>query len=185
MSPKDLATFFFFDKIMDSGATVFKIEGRARGPEYVKTTVEVYNDVINSVIDGTYSEEKIKKWEEELKKVYNRGFWDGYYLGRKLGEWSNVHGSKATRKKLYIGKVTNYFSKIGVAEVKVEAYGLNKGDIVMIIGPTTGVEEITIEELRDYNGNIVENVNKNSVVTFKVKNKLRRSDRVYKILENR
>ncbi len=184
MSPKDLATFFFFDKIMDSGATVFKIEGRARGPEYVKTTVEVYNDVINSVLDGTFSPEKVKNWEKELMKVYNRGFWDGYYLGRKLGEWSNVHGSKATRKKLYIGKVTNYFSKIGVAEIKVEAYGLKKGDRIMIIGPTTGVEEVVIEELRDYNENVVDTIEKNNVATFKVAAKLRRSDRVYKILEN-
>ncbi len=184
MSPKDLATFFFFDKIMESGATVFKIEGRARGPEYVKTTVEVYNDVINSVLDGSFSPEKVKGWEKELMKVYNRGFWDGYYLGRKLGEWSNVHGSKATRKKLYIGKVTNYFSKIEVAEVKIEAYDLKKGDRIMIIGPTTGVEEVVIEELRDYHERERDTIEKNQVATFKVSAKLRRSDKVYKIVEN-
>jgi putative protease len=185
MSPKDLATFFFFDKIMDSGATVFKIEGRARGPEYVKTTVEVYNDVINSVLDGTYSHEKIKKWEKELSKVYNRGFWDGYYLGRKLGEWSNIHGSKATRKKLYIGRVSNFFTKIGVVEVKVEAFDVKRGDTLMFIGPTSGVVEVKVEELRDFNENVVDSVAKGKVATFKVPEKLRRSDKVYKIIENK
>ncbi len=184
MSPKDLATFFFFDKIMDSGATVFKIEGRARGPEYVKTTVEVYNDIINSVLDGTYSQEKIKDWETELSKVYNRGFWDGYYLGRKLGEWSNVHGSKSTRKKLYLGKVSNYFTKAGVAEVKVEAFDIKIGDTLMVIGPTTGVIEVKIDEIRDFDENKVDKVEKGGVATFKVTERLRRSDKVYKIIEN-
>ena len=184
MSPKDLATFFFFDKIMESGATVFKIEGRARGPEYVKTTVEVYNDIINSVLDGTYSQDKIKGWEKELSKVYNRGFWDGYYLGRKLGEWSNVHGSKATRKKLYLGKVSNYFTKAGVAEVKVEAFDIKTGDTLMIIGPTTGVVEVKVDEIRDFDENKVDKIEKGGVATFKVAERLRRSDKVYKVIEN-
>ena len=184
MSPKDLATFYFFDKIMESGANVFKIEGRARSAEYVKTTVTVYNEVINSVLEGTFTTEKIKQWENELKKVYNRGFWDGYYLGRKLGEWSNVYGSKATQKKVYIGRITNYFSKIKVAEAKIEAYNLKKGDKIMIIGPTTGVEELTINELRDYNEKSVEAVSKSNIATFPAPIKLRRSDKVYKIIKN-
>jgi len=184
MSPKDLATFFFFDKIMESGATVFKIEGRARGPEYVKTTVEVYNEIIDAVLDGTYGPEKIKAWENRLKTVYNRGFWDGYYLGRKLGEWSNVHGSKATRKKLYIGKVSNYFSKAKVAEVRIEAFDLKVGDKLMIIGPTTGVIEVKIDELRDFNENKADVIPKGNIATFKVPDKIRRSDKIYKIIEN-
>ncbi len=183
MSPKDLATFYFFDKIMESGATVFKIEGRARGPEYVKKTVEVYNDVINSVLEGSFSPKKVKMWESELKKVYNRGFWDGYYLGRKLGEWSNVYGSMATQKKLYIGKVSNYFSKAKVAEIKLEAYDLSLGDKIMIIGPTTGVIETEITGLRNYEQQDVKRIDKGNIATFPLQDKLRRSDRVYKIVE--
>ena len=180
MSPKDLATFFFFDQIIDSGATVFKIEGRARSADYVKKTVEVYNDVINTVIAGKFSKEKIVFWEKELKTVYNRGFWDGYYLGRKMGEWSKVYGSKATHRKTYIGRITNYFKKIGVAEITVDAVGLNKKDKLMIIGPTTGVvETVALKILVD--DKEVDTVETGVKCSLAVPTLLRRSDKVYKI----
>ncbi len=180
MSPKDLATFFFFDQIMNSGATVFKIEGRARSADYVKKVVEVYNDVINAVIAGKFSKEKIKSWEKELTTVYNRGFWDGYYLGRKMGEWSKVYGSKATYRKTYIGRITNYFKKIGVAEITVDSVGLNEKDKLMIIGPTTGVVE-TVASKIVVDDKTVSSVDTGIKCSLKVPTLLRRSDKVYKI----
>ncbi len=182
MSPKDLATFFFFDQIIDSGATVFKIEGRARSADYVKKTVEVYNNVINTVIAGEFSKEKIALWEKELETVYNRGFWDGYYLGRKLGEWSKVYGSKATKRKIYIGRVTNYFKKIKVAEITVDSEGLNEKDKLMIIGPTTGVVE-TIATNMMVNDRIVNSVDTGIKCSLAVPILLRRSDKIYKIVK--
>lgn len=182
MSSKDLGTYTFFDKVMASGATVFKIEGRARSADYVKKTTEVYHNIINAVIDKTYFREKIIEWEKELYTVYNRDFWDGYYLGRKIGEWSNVYGSKATKRKVYIGRITNYFSKIEVAEITVEAEGLHHNDKLMIIGPTTGVVETIAECIRinDQNTSFVKPGIKCSlqIGTF-----LRRSDKVYKIVK--
>ncbi len=180
MSPKDLATFFFFDQIMDSGVTVFKIEGRARSADYVKKTVEVYNDVINAVIEGKFSKEKINFWEKELATVYNRGFWDGYYLGRKMGEWSNVYGSKATTRKTYIGRITNYFNKIKVAEITVDSVGINKNDKLMIIGNTTGVVETMATKIF-VDDKSVDFVDAGVKCSLFVPTLLRRSDKVYKI----
>ena len=134
---------------MDSGVRVLKIEGRARGPEYVKTVVSSYNEAINAIISKTYNEDKIEVWDNKLKTVFNRGFWNGYYLGQRLGEWSSTYGSEATKRKVYIGKGMKYFSKLGVAEFLVETkYGIKIGDEIIITGPTTGVVEIKIEEMQ-------------------------------------
>lgn len=183
MSPKDLCTIGFMDKIIESGASVFKIEGRARSPEYVKTVTECYREAIDSVLDGTYSKVKIEGWNNRLNSVFNRGFWDGYYLGQRLGEWNDSYGSKATKKKVYIGKNTNYYSKIGVAEFLIENITLKPGDEVLIIGPSTGVVEITIEELRTSDGpqNIVK---KGEVCAFKVKDFIRKADKLYKLVDS-
>ena len=148
MSPKDLCTINFLNKLIDAGVRVLKIEGRARSAEYVKTTAQCYNEAVQSIIDGNYTEEKIEEWTKRLSTVFNRGFWDGYYLGRKLGEWSHVYGSLATERKIYCGKVTNYFSNIGVTEISVEAHELYLNDKILIIGPTTGVIESTVTEIR-------------------------------------
>ena len=182
MSPKDLATIEFVDKIMDAGVSIFKIEGRARPPEYVKTVTEVYKEATKSVIEGNYTPENIKQWKERLATVFNRGFWDGYYLGRRLGEWTNTHGSKATKKKIFAGKITNYFSKIGVAEVKLTSEGLSAGDNYLITGNKTGVVEGKIEEIR-LDDKKVEKADKGSVISFKVPEKVRRGDKLYKIVE--
>jgi len=181
MSPKDLCTIPFFDKVIDAGVSVFKIEGRARPPEYVKIVSHAYNEVIESVLDNTLSREKIDNWLKKLKTVFNRGFWDGYYLGRKFGEWNDDYGSKATKRKKYIAKATNYFSKIGVAEFLVQAGDLKIGDECLIIGPTTGVIELTINEIRKD----LENVNdahKGDVISIPIPGKIRRADKLY-ILE--
>jgi len=143
MSPKDLATFDFLDKVLESGISVLKIEGRARPAEYVKNTTRVYKEAVKSVQAGTFTKEKIKNWKIELSRVFNRGFWDGYYLGRKLGEWSKDYGSKATRRKQFVGVVSNYFSNIGVAEIKLKAGILKLNDEILIIGSTTGAVEDT------------------------------------------
>ena len=148
MSPKDLKTIDFLDKILDAGVRVLKIEGRGRSPEYVKTVTGCYREAVEAYQDGSLSQEKVDQWNEQLKTVYNRGFWDGYYLGRKMGEWSEQYGSQASKKKIYVGKVNNYFTKIGVAEVLVEATPLEKGDEIYIIGPTTGVYEGMVTEIR-------------------------------------
>jgi U32 family peptidase len=182
MSPKDLCTIGFLDKIIESGASVFKIEGRARSPEYVKTVTECYREAIDSVLDGTYSKEKIERWTNRLNSVFNRGFWDGYYLGQKLGEWNDSYGSKATKKKIYLGKNTNYYSKIGVAEFLIENKTLRPGDEVLIIGPSTGVVELTIDELRTGEGP-QDFVKKGDVCAFKVKEFIRKSDKLYKLVE--
>jgi U32 family peptidase len=183
MSPKDLCTIGFLDKIIESGASVFKIEGRARSPEYVKTVTECYREAIDSVLDGTYSKEKIERWTNRLNSVFNRGFWDGYYLGQRLGEWNDSYGSKATKKKIYIGKSTNYYSKIGVAEFLIENKTLKPGDEVLIIGPSTGVVELTIDELRTGEGP-QDVVKKGDVCAFKVKEFIRKSDKLYKLVDS-
>lgn len=148
MSPKDLCTIEFMDKIIDAGVTVFKLEGRARSGEYVKRVSSAYRQAADAVCDGTYTKELAEKLKESLTEVFNRGFWDGYYQGARLGQWCEVYGSKATRKKVYIGKITNYFSKLGVAEILIETGELNVGDPVLIMGPSTGVVELNVSEIR-------------------------------------
>lgn len=179
MSPKDLCTIEFMDKFIDAGVKVFKIEGRARSAEYVKRAVSCYRQAADAVCDGTYTPELTSRLKESLSEVFNRGFWDGYYLGSKFGEWSNVYGSSATRKKVYCGKVTNWFSKISVAEIAVEAATLRKGDDVVVIGPVTGCEEFKVDDIRlDYNP--VEEVGKGLRCSVAVPGaKLRRGDRMY------
>lgn len=182
MSPKDLCTIHFLNKLVDAGVKLFKIEGRARSPEYVKTVVNCYHEALNAILEGTYTAEKISSWRERLSTVFNRGFWDGYYLGQRLGEWSHVYGSKATKKKVYVGKITNYFTNIGVAEVVCETGSLTVGDQVLIMGPTTGVVESTVDELRIDLKN-VEKANKGDTFSIPVNTFLRRSDKLYKIVD--
>ncbi|MCF7885470.1 MAG: U32 family peptidase [Candidatus Marinimicrobia bacterium] len=182
MSPKDLCTIHFINKILDAGVSVLKIEGRARSPEYVKTVVECYREAVDSYFDGTYNEEKIAQWKDKLKSVFNRGFWDGYYLGQKLGEWTHKYGSQATRKKVYVGPVTNYYDKIQVGEFYSEAASLAKEDNALIIGPTTGVIELDIDEVR-IDDEATQNVPQGVAFTIPVEEKLRRSDKLYKIIE--
>lgn len=183
MSPKDLKTIHFLNKLMDSGVRVLKIEGRARGPEYVKTVVECYNEAINSYIDGTFSEEKINNWDERLKTVFNRGFWNGYYLGQRLGEWSSTYGSEATKRKVYIGKGMKYFSKLGVAKFLVETkFGVNKGDELLIMGPTTGVIELKAENMQvDYKE--ADRCERGELFSIAVPCKIRPSDKLYKLVD--
>lgn len=178
MSPKDLCTIGFVDKIIKAGVSVFKIEGRGRSAEYVKTVTECYRDAANSVLEGTYTTEKIEKWMQNLSKVYNRGFWDGYYLGKKVGEWTKKYGSVATHKKKYIGYINNYFSKQHVAEIKIETSELTLGDKIIINGPTTGVYEGDLQEIR-VNLEQVKQANKGEVCSIPVKQKVRRNDKLY------
>lgn len=181
MSPKDLKTIRFIDKMMDAGVRVFKIEGRARGPEYVYTVVRCYQEAIESVLDGTFSEEKKDEWDERLSRVFNRGFWDGYYLGQRLGEWSRKYGSSSTEKKVYVGKAVKYFSKIGVGEFQIEASDMRTGDRLLITGPTTGALFMELEEVR-YDLEPVEHVEKGMRVSFKVPEKIRPNDKLYKLV---
>lgn len=181
MSPKDLKTLRFIDKMMDAGVRVFKIEGRARGPEYVYKVVTCYKEAIQSVLDGTFTEEKKDKWDEELSKVFNRGFWAGYYQGQKLGEWNKNYGSAATEKKVLVGKVVKYFSKIGVAEIAVTASEIEKGEHLLITGPTTGVMYLDANEIR-YDLNPVEKVEKGWNVSIPVTDKVRPNDKVFKLV---
>lgn len=183
MSPKDLKTIDFMDRILDSGVRVLKIEGRGRSPEYVKKVTRVYRQAADAWLDGSYTDEKIEEWNAELDSVYNRGFWDGYYLGRKTGEWTERYGNQATKKKLFLGIVTNYFGKIGVAELKIQTHDLQVGDEINIIGPTTGVYEGGIDELR-VDLDPVEIAGKGDSVSFKTNELVRRGDKVYKIVEN-
>ena len=178
MSPKDLKTIHFMNKMIDAGVRVFKIEGRARGPEYVRTAVSCYNEAINAYIDGTFSEEKVAEWDERLKTIFNRGFWDGYYLGQRLGEWTSRYGSSATKIKVYCAKGIRYFSKIGVAEFQMEAGELHVGDEVIITGPTTGALPVTIEEIR-VDLKPVEMTKKGERFSFKISEKIRPSDKMF------
>lgn len=180
MSPKDLKTVRFIDKMMKSGVRVFKIEGRARGPEYVYTVVKCYKEAIQSVIDGTFTEKKKDQWDERLATVFNRGFWDGYYLGQKLGEWNKNYGSCATEKKVYVGKGVKYFSKLGVAEFAIEAADFKKGDKLLITGPTTGVIYMNADEIR-YDLEPVEEARKGQRVSMPVPAKVRPSDKLFKL----
>jgi putative protease len=182
MSPKDLCTIGFLNKMLDAGVRVLKFEGRARSQEYVKTVVECYDEAVNSYIDGTYERSKIDAWKERLSTVFNRGFWDGYYLGQRLGEWSEVYGSRATKKRIYIGKSLNYFSKLGVAEFKMESHDLEVGDEILITGPTTGVVQMNVPEIR-VDLQPVEKTVKGQKFSIPVPEKVRRADKLYKLVE--
>jgi putative protease len=184
MSPKDLCTIEFIDKIIAAGVSILKIEGRSRAPEYVKTTVECYKQARDSYLNGTWSELAAKALKEKLATVFNRGFWNGYYLGAKLGEWSDVHGSKATQTKVYLGKVTNYFSKIKVAEITFETgEELLAGENILIIGPTTGIVEQKAMELRENDTSVLK-VQKSSIFSMPIKELVRKGDKLYKFKAN-
>ena len=181
MSPKDLKTIHFMNKMIDAGVRVFKIEGRARGPEYVRTVVECYKQAIGACVEGSFTEEKITAWDERLKAVFNRGFWNGYYLGQRLGEWSSNYGSEATERKVYVGKGIKYFSNIGVAEFQVEAAELSVGDKLLITGPTTGAVFATLDEAR-VDLKPVQTVQKGERFSMKL-DKIRPSDKLYKLVQ--
>ena len=181
MSPKDLKTIGFIDEMMRAGVRVFKIEGRARGAEYVKTVVGCYREAIESVLEGTFTDEKKADWDIRLSKVFNRGFWNGYYLGQRLGEWSSNYGSEATHKKIYVGKCTNYFQKIDVAEFLLEAQYLEVGDEILITGETTGAYEDHVEEMR-VQLQAVDRVDKGTYFSMKTKELVRRNDKLFKIV---
>lgn len=183
MSPKDLKTVRFIDKMMNAGVRVFKIEGRARGPEYVYTVVKCYKEAIASVLDGTFTEEKKDEWDERLATVFNRGFWDGYYQGQTLGEWNRNYGSNATERKVYVGRGVKYFSRLGVAEFKCEACEFSVGDKMLITGPTTGVMYVTVDEIHD-DTHAVQTAQKGTRVSFKVPAKVRPSDKLFKIVRS-
>lgn len=182
MSPKDLKTVRFIDRMMKAGVRVFKIEGRARGAEYVYTVVKCYKEAIQSVLDGTFTEEKKDEWDERLATVFNRGFWDGYYQGQRLGEWNKNYGSNATERKVYVGKGVKYFSKLGVAEFSCEACEFSVGDKMLITGPTTGVMYVTVEEIHD-DTHAVQTAQKGTRVSFKVPDKVRPSDKLFKLVK--
>jgi len=182
MSPKDLYTLPFLDKVLAAGVKVLKIEGRGRSPEYTKVTVGVYREAVDAINAGTFNEEKVSAWTERLRSVYNRDFWDGYYLGRKMGEWTKKYGSQATKTKLFIGTITNFFAKINVAEIRMETHDLNVGNEIMIIGPTTGVYEDTIKEIRVDLLPVNQTV-KGELCSIPAHDIVRRGDKVYKIIE--
>lgn len=182
MSPKDLCTIGFLNKMIDAGVRVFKLEGRARPAEYVLTVCRCYDEALKAILDRTYSAEKIEIWKQRLATVFNRGFWDGYYLGQRLGEWSEVYGSKAIRKKIALGKVTNYFSNLQVGEFKLESFDLSVGDEVLIVGETTGVIEMRVPEIR-VDLQPVEKVKKGILFSMPVPEKVRRGDKIYKWVE--
>ncbi|WP_298364757.1 peptidase U32 family protein [uncultured Lutibacter sp.] len=184
MSPKDLCTIDFLNEIVDAGVKVLKIEGRGRAPEYVAKVIKCYRDAIDSIDEGTYSKEKVITWMKELETVYNRGFWSGYYLGQKLGEWSNGSGSHATQKKVYLGKGMHYFPKANIGEFKIEAYDIAVGDNILITGPTTGAKEMEVKEMfvNDEKG---QRGSKGDSVTIPLEFRIRPSDKLYKIVENK
>jgi putative protease len=183
MSPKDLKTVHFLNKMIDAGVRVFKIEGRARGPEYVRTVTECYREAVRSCCDGTFSEGKIEEWNERLSNVFNRGFWNGYYLGQRLGEWSAKYGSSAKKRKVYVAKAVKYFGNIGVAEFEMEAQSLLVGDEIIITGPTTGIITQMVEEIRVELISVSE-ARKGDNFSIKTKEKIRPSDRMYKLVLN-
>jgi putative protease len=182
MSPKDLCTIGFLDRLIDAGVRVLKIEGRARSAEYVKEVTKCYDEAANAVAEGTFSREMTDVWTTRLATVFNRGFWDGYYLGQKMGEWNTNYGSSATKRKLYIGKITNYFKKLNVAEIKLENGDLKKGDTIIISGPTTGVIEYMADEIR-VDLKVTETALKGELCSIKTEEHLRRSDKVYKLVD--
>ncbi|MGM0932393.1 MAG: U32 family peptidase [Bacteroidota bacterium] len=182
MSPKDLCTLDFLDQVMDAGIKILKIEGRGRAPEYVATVTRVYREAIDALYEDAFTSEKIETWMEQLATVYNRGFWSGYYLGQKLGEWSKTSGSQATQKKVYVGKGVHYFPKAGIAEFKIEAYDIKKGDKLLVTGPSTGAKEIELEELY-VNEASAEKATKGDSCTIKLPFRVRLSDKLYKMVE--
>lgn len=181
MSPKDLNTVALLDRIIDAGVRVLKLEGRGRSPEYVKTIASVYREAVNACFEGQYNQENIDIWNARLSTVYNRGFWEGYYMGKKFGEWTEDYGNQATQRKMYIGKITNYYNKQGVAEVKIETNDLNVGDEIKILGETTGVYESYIDEIR-LNLEPVKTVIKGDVCSIKTSELVRRGDKMYKMM---
>lgn len=184
MSPKDLCTIDFLDQIADAGIKVLKIEGRGRAPEYVAKVIKCYRDALDSLAQGNYNKEKVITWMQELEKVYNRGFWNGYYLGQKLGEWSNGSGSHATQKKVYLGKGMHFYPKAKIGEFKMEAYDLNLGDTILITGPTTGAKELQVKEML-VNDQALQTGSKGDSVTIPLDFRIRPSDKLYKIVENK
>lgn len=184
LSPKDLKTIHFINKLMDAGVRVFKIEGRARGPEYVRVVTECYKEAVKSHCEGSYSEERVAGWDERLRSVFNRGFWDGYYLGQRLGEWSSRYGSEATRRKVYVAKGIKYFGGLGVAEFEMETQTLKTGDEILITGPTTGALIQRVEEIRVALRPVEETV-KGERFSLKVNEKIRPSDKMYKLVKTK
>ncbi|MDX8338198.1 peptidase U32 family protein [Draconibacterium sp. IB214405] len=182
MSPKDLKTIHFLNKILDAGVSVLKIEGRARSAEYVKTVAQCYHEAVDAYFDDSFTEEKVEDWNTRLETVFNRGFWDGYYLGQRLGEWSKNYGSRASKRKLYIGKCTNYFKKVGVAEFKLETNNLQVGDEIVITGPTTGVYQSTVSEIR-FDLKPVEEGLKGQRISVPIEEVIRRADKLYKMVD--
>lgn len=182
MSPKDLKTIGFIDKMMSAGVRVFKIEGRARSAEYVGTVVACYKEAIEAVCNGTFSQEKVQSWDERLKTVFNRGFWDGYYLGQRLGEWSKVYGSQATEKKVYVGRGVKFFSRLGVGEFKIEAAEVSVGDKLLLMGPTVGARYFEAKEIY-FDDRPVQTAQKGQSVSIPVPDKVRPSDKLYKIIK--
>lgn len=182
MSPKDLCTIDFLDQVIDSGIKVLKLEGRGRAPEYVAMVTKTYREAIDAFYEGTFTKEKINQWMEDLSTVYNRGFWSGYYLGQKLGEWSANSGSNAKQKKVYVGKGVHFFSKASIAEFKIEAYDIKIGDKIMVTGPSTGVQELVIEDML-VNDSKLEKASKGDSCTLKLPFRVRNSDKLYKIVE--
>jgi putative protease len=182
MSPKDLCTITFLDQIIETGVSVLKIEGRSKGPDYVKETAACYREAADAVAEGTFTPEKAKAWEERMENVYNRGFWGGYYLGQELGEWTDEDGSKAKKRKVYIGDGAKYFSKIGVGEFVLKNGELAIGDEIIITGPTTGIVEHTISNLR-LDESDVEMVKRGDRFTFKIEDKIRPADKLYKVVD--
>ena len=183
MSPKDLCTLDFLDQVIDTGAKVLKIEGRGRAPEYVATVIRTYREAIDAYYEGTYTKEKVEKWMEALATVYNRGFWGGYYLGQKLGEWSGVPGSQATQKKVYIGKAMHFFPKTSISEFKIEAFDIKRGDKLLITGPTTGVKELVLEDMY-VNDVLANSAKKGDSCTFRTEFRTRPSDKLYKMVSS-
>ncbi|MDN5305747.1 MAG: family peptidase [Bacteroidota bacterium] len=181
MSPKDLKTIHFMNKMMDAGVRVFKIEGRARGPEYVRIVTECYKEAVQAYCEGSYTDEKIENWDERLATVFNRGFWDGYYLGQRLGEWTHRYGSGATKRKVYVGKAIKYFGNLGVAEFLVETQSLKQGDELLITGPTTGALFLTADDMR-VDLQTVDTVSKGEHFSIKTPEKIRPNDQLYKMV---
>lgn len=182
MSPKDLCTIDFLDQVIDTGVKVLKIEGRGRAPEYVATTTRCYREAIDAIAEGTYTSEKVDDWMRRLSTVYNRGFWSGYYLGRKPGEWTDASGSKATQKKIYIGKGKHYFPKTNIAVFLIESFDISVGDKILIQGPTTGSQEMILEEMMVDKKEGAQKAERSDLITFKTGFKVRPSDKLYKIV---
>jgi putative protease len=181
MSAKDLCTIDFIDKILDAGVSVLKIEGRGRSVDYVHTVTKCYNEAINAYLNKSYSSEKASEWKEELATVFNRGFWDGYYLGKKMGEWCNENGSKSSKRKIYLAKGLKYFDQANVGEFKCESHNLSIGDEIIITGPTTGYIQLFVDELR-VDGKPTNKVERGEVFTMATPQKIRPSDKLYKLV---